>query len=282
MSETSQTQEVRSFVKDSYIGKLERSKKAAEEGAKQSNCCCGGSADQKADERFVKLLYSLDDIEGLNSEMLYTTFGCGNPVSVATLKPGETVLDLGSGAGLDVLLSARIVGETGKVYGLDMTEEMLATANANKEAAGIKNAEFIFGVIEDIPLPDNTVDCVISNCVINLTADKRVVMNEVKRVLKPGGRISISDILVHRPLPDLIKNDKDCWSSCISGALQIDECKSILTELGFEEIGIDIIRTLDFSDNPARMAMIEQLTPEERESFEGSVVSTYIHAVKPA
>ena len=281
MNENDQRQDVRDFVKDSYIGKLQRSKEAAEQGSRAGNCCCGGSAGQKADERFVKLLYSLDDIDGLNSEMLYTTFGCGNPVSVATLKPGETVLDLGSGAGLDVLLSARIVGEGGKVYGLDMTEEMLATANANKKAADIENAEFIFGVIEDIPLDDGTVDCVISNCVINLTADKRAVMSEVKRVLKPGGRIAISDILLHRPLPALVKNDKDCWSACISGALLIDECEAILSDLGFEDIGIDIIRTLDFSDNPDRMATIERLNAEERESFEGSVVSAYIHARKP-
>src|ERR1700752_1767381 len=173
---------------------------------------------------------------------LLASLGCGNPTALAKLNSGEVVLDLGSGGGIDVLLSARRVGPAGKAYGLDMTDEMLALANENKRKAGIENVEFLKGEIENIPLPDNSVDVVISNCVINLSADKAKVLREAFRVLKPGGRFAVSDIVFQGQIPVAIREDLEAWAGCIAGALEEDVYRNLLAEAGFTNIEIEVTR----------------------------------------
>ena len=225
-------------------------------------------------------LYAADEDDGVPQEMITSSLGCGNPTALGALYPGETVLDLGSGAGLDVLLSARRVGPYGKAYGLDMTDEMLAEANANKIKAQITNAEFLKGRIEDIPLPDGMVDVAISNCVINLSVDKDQVFKEIYRVLKPGGRMSVSDIVTTKLLPDKLRQNLLSWAGCISGALLDEEYKKKLAEAGFENIELEITRTYDLTDSS-----IQRLIPElanENNEWNGALVSAFISAKKPA
>lgn len=198
--------------------------------------CCGGTCDCGcgADSD----LYSAEEIAGLPAEAINASLGCANPVALANLQKGETVLDLGSGGGIDVLISAKFVGETGKAYGLDMTDEMLELANHNKEKSGAKNVEFIKGYIEDIPLPDETVDVITSNCVINLSESKETALKEVYRVLKTGGRLAIADIVELKDVPDEIRQNVQLWVGCISGALNFSEYERILKEVGFNSIEI--------------------------------------------
>src|SRR5438067_8715552 len=191
---------------------------AAARGAKAS--CCGG---ESSCNPVTSDLYSSKETSALPVEAVLASQGCGNPTALAELKPGEVVLDLGSGGGIDVLLSARRVGPSGKAYGLDMTDEMLALARENQRKAGVENVEFLRGEIESIPLPDNSVDAVISNCVINLSADKRRVLAETFRVLKPGGRFAVSDIVRRRPLPEPVMRSGELWAGCVSGALEENE-----------------------------------------------------------
>lgn len=206
-----------------------------------SNSCCG-SKTSKATRAITGNLYEADAADGISPEMIEASLGCGNPTALCPLNAGETVLDLGSGAGLDVILSAHRVGPTGKAYGLDMTDEMLAAANANKTKLGVENAEFLKGHIEEIPLPSNSVDVVISNCVINLSADKDAVFHEIYRVLKPGGRMAVSDIVLLRPLPEAVQKNLAAWTGCIAGALSLEEYKNKLTAAGFANLDVEIIR----------------------------------------
>ena len=215
------------------------------DGASSSCCepsCCGGTATA---DPITGDLYATDEVAGVPEDALQASLGCGNPTALAELKPGETVLDLGSGGGIDVLLSARRVGPTGFAYGLDMTDEMLALAEQNKAAAGAENVQFLKGHIEEIPLPDATVDVVISNCVINLAADKGQVLREAYRVLKPGGRFAVSDVVAQGALPDDLRADMEAWVGCVAGALEESEYRRLLADAGFGDVEVEVTRVYD-------------------------------------
>lgn len=242
-----------------------------------SSCCSTPESDNSS--VISGNLYDPGEIQGLAPDALLATFGCGNPTALAQLKPGETVLDLGSGAGLDVLLSARRVGPTGKAFGLDMTEEMLQVARENQRKAGIENVEFLQGDIEDIPLPDHSVDVIISNCVINLAADKAKVIREASRVLKPGGRFAVSDIVLKEGLPEKISQSLLAWSGCVAGALQEEEYLDLLEKSGFIEGAIEPIRIYDLLASDLN-GTLEALTEEERAYHNGKIYSGFIRAIK--
>jgi SAM-dependent methyltransferase len=212
-------------------------------GAKTGSCCGGSCGDP-----ITSNLYSASETDALPAEAVNASLGCGNPTAMIDLKPGETVLDLGSGGGIDVLLSAKRVGPTGKVYGLDMTDEMLALARENQRKAGASNVEFLKGEIEAIPLPDHSVDVIISNCVINLSADKDRVIREAFRVLKPGGRFAVSDVIVRGAVPPEIRRSVELWVGCVAGALEESVYRDTLASAGFAEIDIDPWRVYDVCD----------------------------------
>src|SRR5690349_15512182 len=205
-----------------------------------SSACCGSTTE--AWDPVTSNLYDEGQKAGVPAEALLASLGCGNPTALAQLHEGETVLDLGSGGGIDVLLSAKRVGPAGKVYGLDMTDEMLALANENKRKAGVENVEFLKGEIENIPLPDNSVDVVISNSVINLSADKDRVLREAFRVLKPGGRFAVSDVVVRGDVPADIRRSVELWTGCLAGALQDSEYRVKLENAGFAEVDLEVTR----------------------------------------
>ncbi|VBB06431.1 acyl-coa n-acyltransferase [Lucifera butyrica] len=240
--------------------------------------CCGGD---RCCNPVTGNLYQTGELDGLPEDLVASSFGCGNPTALATLHAGETVLDLGSGAGLDVLLSAKRVGPSGKAYGLDMTDEMLAAARDNQSRAGITNAEFIKGHIEAIPLPDNAVDVIVSNCVINLSGDKDQVLSEACRVLKPGGRLAVSDIVLVRPLPLSIQQNLAAWSGCVAGALEAEDYRHKLTAAGFTDLEIVTTRTYDFTDERGAQ-FLPDLTAAERQALNGALISAFIRAKKPA
>ncbi len=210
-------------------------------------CCasCGPASAPRHEDPITSNLYDSADLAGLPEAAVMASLGCGNPTALAELSPGETVLDLGSGGGIDVLLSARRVGPTGFAYGLDMTDEMLELAEANRLAAGIENVRFIKGQIENIPLPDNSVDVIISNCVINLSADKPRVLREAFRVLKPGGRFAVSDVVVQGELPADVRASMEAWVGCVAGALEENEYRRYLADAGFTDVGIEVTRVYD-------------------------------------
>jgi arsenite methyltransferase len=225
---------------DTQIREAVRERYAAAATATEAGCCGSATGCRPADLRgvFRGTLYEAETAIELPAEALAASMGCGNPTAVADLHEGETVLDLGSGAGADVLLSARRVGPTGTAYGLDMTDEMLELAQANAARARITNARFLKGYIEAIPLPDASVDAVISNCVINLSADKGAVLGEAARVLKPGGRFAVTDILANPEMDDTTRADLAAWTGCIAGALTPNQFQAALTDAGFVEVGI--------------------------------------------
>ena len=236
-------------------------------------------------------LYSDQEAQGLPEEALLASLGCGNPTALAELHPGETVLDLGSGGGIDVLLSARRVGPTGFAFGLDMTDEMLALANANKDKAGAKNVTFLKGTIEEIPLPTGSVDVIISNCVINLSADKDAVLREAFRVLKPGGRFAVSDMVLTRDLPAAVTQSMEAWAGCIAGALHQRDYVARLASAGFQAPDVQITRTFgltDFDqsdqaeDGDSCCGSLDGISEEELQAAEGALASAFIRAVKPA
>jgi len=226
-------------------------------------------------------LYDANQTAELPAEAVQASLGCGNPTALASLKPGETVLDLGSGGGIDVLLSARRVGPTGKAYGLDMTDDMLALARENQRKAGGGNVEFLKGEIEDIPLPDNSVDVVISNCVINLSADKDRVLREAFRVLKPGGRFAVSDVVVRGEVPAAIRRNMELWAGCVAGALEEDEYKSKLTAAGFEGIEIEATRVHGIENAREFLSGQGMEVESIAAQIEGKFISAFIRAVKP-
>ncbi|MFZ5631776.1 MAG: arsenic resistance N-acetyltransferase ArsN2 [Bacillota bacterium] len=271
-------EDIREIVRQKYARAI--TTKSGCCGDSRGTCCSGDPLDRAADV-ITRDLYRPDEVAGLPRDAVAASFGCGNPTALAELHEGEVVLDLGSGAGLDVLLSARRVGPYGKAYGLDMTDEMLAEARLNQSRAGISNVEFLKGDIEDIPLPDNTVDVIISNCVINLSADKDRVLGEAYRVLKPGGRFAVSDIVLTRPLPPQVQQDLVAWTGCVAGALLEQEYRDKLAAAGFTGIRVEITRTYDLTD-PLAAEILPGLSELERRELNGSVVSAFIRAKKPA
>ena len=247
-----------------------------------SNSCCGGaSADAHCADPITSNLYGSEAGE-LPDTAVLASLGCGNPTALAQLNPGEIVLDLGSGGGIDVLLSARRVGPTGKAYGLDMTDEMLALAEENKRKAGVTNVEFLKGQIESIPLPDNTVDVIISNCVINLSADKDRVLREAFRVLKPGGRLAVSDVVTKGAMLPEIRQNVLLWVGCVAGALEENEYRGKLAAAGFEQIDVEPTRIYRIDD--AREFLSGQGIDVDAIASEvdGKFMSAFIRAVKPA
>jgi len=239
--------------------------------------CCGGDSDPISGD-----LYSADQTGILPETAVAASLGCGNPTALAQLNPGETVLDLGSGGGIDVLLSAKRVGPEGKAYGLDMTDEMLQLARENQEKAGATNVEFLKGTIEDIPLPDGSVDVIISNCVINLSGDKEKVIQEAFRVLKPGGRFAVSDVVVDGDVPDEVRKNMELWVGCIAGALQVSEFRNLLTHAGFEDVDIEPTRTYDARDAREFLEGAGLDVDRVAEEVKGKFLSAFIRAAKPA
>jgi arsenite methyltransferase len=247
-----------------------------------SSCCGSAPGSSCCADPITSSLYDSGQTSDLPEEALLASLGCGNPTALAKLHPGETVLDLGSGGGIDVLLSARRVGPAGKAYGLDMTDEMLALARENQRKAGIENVEFLKGEIENIPLPDNSVDVVISNCVINLSADKDRVLREAFRVLKPGGRFAVSDVVTRGPVPAGVRQNMLLWVGCIAGALEEHEYVGKLAQAGFDGIGIEPTRVYNIEDARAFLTGqgvdVDAIAPQ----VEGKFMSAFIRAVKPS
>jgi arsenite methyltransferase len=245
-----------------------------------SGCC--GSAECAGTSPITSNLYGEHETGELPEAAVLASLGCGNPTALAELKPGETVLDLGSGGGIDVLLSARRVGPTGKVYGLDMTDEMLALARENQRKSGAENVEFLKGEIEAIPLPDNSIDVIISNCVINLSGDKDRVLREAFRVLKPGGRFAVSDVVTRGAVPEQLRRDVLLWVGCIAGALDENEYRAKLAAAGFEAIGIEPTRVYRAEDAREFLSGKGVDVDAIAKSVDGKFMSAFVRAVKPA
>lgn len=244
------------------------------------NSCCGGAAFNGQVDPITSNLYVNGETDELPSAAVLASLGCGNPTALAQLNPGDVVLDLGSGGGIDVILSARRVGPTGKAYGLDMTDDMLALARQNAAEAGIANVEFLRGRIEDIPLPSNSVDVIISNCVINLSGDKRQVLAEAFRVLKPGGRFAVSDVVVRGDVPAQVRRSMELWVGCVAGALEEGEFKALLAEVGFE--GADIEPTRVYQSEDARVFLAESgVDVTNLEEIDGKFMAGFVRATKP-
>jgi len=241
-------------------------------GACCADDCCSGADDPVTSNR-----YDATQTEGLPEEAVLASLGCGNPTALIDLRAGQTVLDLGSGGGIDVLLSARRVGPTGFVYGLDMTDEMLALALENKAKAGATNVAFLKGRIEEIPLPPNSVDVVISNCVINLAADKSLVLKDAFRVLTPGGRFAVSDVVADGPAPAGLRSNMEAWVGCLAGALEIDAYKALLVEAGFTDVSIEITRRYTVEEAGLDPATL----PPGWEEGDGKLASAFVRATKP-
>lgn len=273
--EPNERESIKAFIKMKY-GQIATDAKEC----KETSCCCGNTCK----DAITRDLYAEIETKDIPTEALIASMGCGNPVALAQLNVGETVLDLGSGGGIDVLLSARRVGPTGKAYGLDMTDEMLALARQNQQAARIENAEFLKGDIENIPLPDNSVDVIISNCVINLSADKDRVFAEAFRVLKPGGRFAVSDIVLTKPIANIVRSNLALWSGCIAGALEINEYKEKLKVAGFANPEVEIVRTYSVNDVMGIIPpkVITELGEKGVEDLASSFVSAFIRALKPS
>ena len=247
-------------------------------GAKSSCCsstCCGG------DDPITSNLYTQADTSALPEAAVLASLGCGNPTALAELHPGEVVLDLGSGGGIDVLLSAGRVGPSGMAYGLDMTDEMLELARANQRKAGVENVEFLKGDIESIPLPDSSVDVIISNCVINLSSDKSQVLREAYRVLKPGGRFAVSDVVIRGEVPAAVRHSMELWVGCIAGALTEEEYRKGLESAGFSDIGIEPTRIYQFEDARAFLADAGLDTDVLAREVDGRVMGAFVRARKP-
>src|SRR5690348_12031711 len=256
--------------------------------------CCGPAGSEIADEADAaeetdaagvsRGLYASDEVAALPEEAVLASLGCGNPTALIELRPGEIVLDLGSGGGIDVLLSARRVGPTGFAYGLDMTDEMLALAEQNRRSAGVEHVRFLKGHIEQIPLPDNSVDVVISNCVINLSTDKRTVLREAFRVLKPGGRFAVSDVVVQGTLPPELRQNMELWAGCIAGALEETTYRQLLTQAGFTDVGVEVTRVYDaraLSSSECCSGPECQTTCSDL-GDSGQLISAFVRASKPA
>jgi len=270
MSETN----IKDTVKEKY-------RQAALRVHSGGSSCCGASASLGCADPITSNLYDAIQTNAIPQEAVLASLGCGNPTALAQLNPGETVLDLGSGGGIDVLLSAKRVGPTGKAYGLDMTDEMLALANENKRKAGAENVEFLRGEIEHIPLPDNSVDVIISNCVINLSADKDAVLREAFRVLKPGGRFAVSDVVTRGEILPEIQKNVLLWVGCVAGALDEAEYRGKLSAAGFEKVDVEPTRIYRAADAKEFLATegidADAIAPQ----VDGKFMSAFVRAVKP-
>lgn len=267
-------QDIREVVKVKYG-------QAALRAAAGGSSCCGSSPSSGCCDPITSNLYDASQAGQIPEEALLASLGCGNPTALAKLNPGDIVLDLGSGGGIDVLLSAKRVGASGKAYGLDMTDEMLTLANENRRRAGIENVEFLKGEIEHIPLPDSSVDVVISNCVINLSSDKDAVLREAFRVLKPGGRFAVSDVVTRGEMLPEIRKSVLLWVGCVAGALEESEYRNKLTSAGFEQIDIEPTRVYRIDDARQFLAGqnidVDAIVPQ----VDGKFMSAFIRAVKP-
>ena len=239
-------------------------------------CGCVGGTDAACCGDMSDGLYDASELADLPEEAALASLGCGNPTALIDLREGETVLDLGSGGGIDVLLSARRVGPTGFAYGLDMTDEMLALAQANKAKAGATNVAFLKGRIEEVPLPADSVDVVISNCVINLAADKSAVLREAFRVLKPGGRFAVSDVVADGPVPDALRHNMEAWVGCLAGALDIATYERLLREAGFADVSVTITRRYTADE----AGLDREILPDGWQEFDGRLASAFVRATK--
>jgi arsenite methyltransferase len=269
------TADIKEVVKEKYGQAALRVKTGG------SKCCGATAASSLGCDPITSNLYDSSQAGQVPDEAMLASLGCGNPTALAKLNPGEVVLDLGSGGGVDVLLSARRVGPSGKAYGLDMTDEMLALANENKRKSGAENVEFLKGEIEHIPLPDNTVDVIISNCVINLSADKDRVLREAFRVLKPGGRFAVSDVVTHGEVPNEIRQSVLLWVGCIAGALEENEYRAKLLSAGFDTIEIEPTRIYRIEDArdflSGQNIDVDAIAPQ----VDGKFMSAFVRALKP-
>jgi arsenite methyltransferase len=275
--QVTETNNITQAVKEKYGEAASRvsSGGAASCGTSPSPTCCGG-------DPITANLYQPEQTAGIPEQAVLASLGCGNPTALAQLKPGEIVLDLGSGGGIDVLLSAKRVSPGGKAYGLDMTDEMLALARANQQKSGVQNVEFLKGEIENIPLPESTVDVVISNCVINLSADKDKVLAEAFRVLRPGGRFAVSDVVVKGDVPAEIRKNIELWVGCVAGALKDSEYVSKLKVAGFEEVTIEPTRVYKVEDAEQFLRAQGIDANAIAADVEGKFMSAFIRAKKPA
>ncbi len=267
---------VKDIVRERYGATAQRVAQGATAG------CCGDSRASCGKDPITSDLYDAEQIGMIPEKALLASLGCGNPTALAELKPGETVLDLGSGGGIDVLLSARRVGPTGRAFGLDMTDEMLALAEENKRKSGLANVHFLKGEIENIPLPANSVDVIISNCVINLAGDKDRVLREAFRVLKPGGRFAVSDVVVRGEVPAAIRKNVELWAGCVAGALSDTDYIAKLQAAGFENLTIEVTRVYQAEDAREFLAAQNIDADALAAQVDGKFVSAFVRAVKPA
>jgi ubiquinone/menaquinone biosynthesis C-methylase UbiE len=268
------TRNVKEVVREKYRQAAQRVASGA------GNSCCRADTLEEGCDPITSNHYDAVQEGELPDTAIKASLGCGNPTALAELKAGETVLDLGSGGGIDVLLSARRVGPTGKAYGLDMTDEMLALAQENRRKSGLTNVEFLKGEIENIPLPDNSVDVIISNCVINLSSEKDTVLKEAFRVLKPGGRFAVSDVVVRGSVPAEIKKNMELWVGCVAGALSDYEYVAKLAKAGFDNIDIEATRVYDIKDAQAFLANAGLDVDEFAKEVEGKFISAFVRAKK--
>lgn len=266
--------DIRETVKEKY-GQI--ALRVVDEGSS----CCGAKHSCGQKDPITSNLYEAEQVAELPDEAILASLGCGNPTALAQLNPGEAVLDLGSGGGIDALLSARRVGPAGKAYGLDMTDEMLSLARENQKKDGVENVEFLKGEIENIPLPDNSVDVIISNCVINLSADKDRVFAEAFRVLKPGGRLAISDVVVRGEMPSEVRRNVELWIGCVAGALEEYEYQSKLGKAGFVEIGLEPTRIYRINDAREFLADAGIDADAIAPQVDGKFMSAFVRARKP-
>jgi SAM-dependent methyltransferase len=251
-------------------------------GAAAKQVAAGGGGEWSCCDPITKDLYDGSQISALPKEAVRASLGCGNPTALAKLQPGEIVLDLGSGGGIDVLLSAKRIAPTGKAYGLDMTDEMLSLARENQKRAGVENVEFLKGAIENIPLPENSVDVIISNCVINLSGDKDRVLREAFRVLKPGGRLAISDVVVRGEVPADIRKSVELWVGCVAGALEEFEYRDKLFSAGFESIDIEPTRVYKVEEARDFLSSAGLDVDKVAPLIDGKFMSAFVRATKPA
>jgi len=265
---------IKDIVKEKY------GKAALRVTSGSDSACCGSASSRGDRDPITSNLYGQETAD-LPQDAVAASLGCGNPTALAQLAPGETVLDLGSGGGIDVLLSARRVGPTGKAYGLDMTDEMLALARENQRKAGVGNVEFLKGEIESIPLPDNSVDVIISNCVINLSADKDRVFAEAFRVLKPGGRLAVSDVVVRGEVPAAIRRSVELWIGCVAGALDHDDYRARLAKAGFEDVGLEPTRIYRAEDAREFLDREGIDAASIAPAVDGKFMSAFVRATKP-